>query len=80
MRKIMFRCWYKSCFREVPGICRCLYIHQAVSSSYNHQSNGQVEVSMKLTEHTMKKWCETNNDLYLSFVTDKFNTHWSRTT
>ena len=45
-----------------------LSIHHAVSSSYNNQSNGQTEASLKLVIRNMKRCYETNDDV---FVTDK---------
>ena len=34
--------------------CRQMNIQQAVTSSYYHHSNGQVEVCMKFMKHTIK--------------------------
>ena len=34
--------------------CSSLNIKQAVSSAYNHQSNGQVKACIKFLKHTLK--------------------------
>ena len=39
--------------------CKSLKIQQAFSSSYHHQSNGQVEACIKLVKHTLKKCFES---------------------
>ena len=41
---------------------RCLNIDQAVTSSYHHQSNGQVEACVKFMKCTIKKCRQNNND------------------
>ena len=35
-------------------LCRQLNIDQAITSSYHHQSNGQVEACIKFVKHTIK--------------------------
>ena len=39
---------------KFSSICSTLNIKQAVSSSYHHQSNGQVEACIKFIKHTIK--------------------------
>ena len=39
---------------KFKNFCDSLNIKQAVSSSYHHQSNGQVEVCIKFIKHTIK--------------------------
>ena len=34
--------------------CKFMNIEQVTSSSYHHQSNGQVEACIKIVKHTMK--------------------------
>ena len=48
-------------------------IEQDTSSSYHHQSNGQVEVCMKFVKHSMKKCIENNDDIHIAYVTDESN-------
>ena len=42
-------------------------IEQVTSSSYHHQSNGQVEACMKFVKHTMEKCIETN-DIHIALL------------
>ena len=39
-----------------------------MSSSYTHQSNGQVKVCIKFVDHTMKKYFYTNKDVNLALL------------
>ena len=48
--------------------CRHLNIYQAVSSSYNHQSSGQVETCIKFMKHTIKECFHTNDDIYIALL------------
>ena len=43
-------------------------IEQATSSSYHHQSNGQVEACVKFIKHTMKKIIETYEDIHIDLL------------
>ena len=43
-------------------------IEQATSSSYHHQSNGQIEGCIKVIKFTMKKCIETNEDIQIAFL------------
>ena len=48
--------------------CRHLNIYQAVSSSYNHQSNGQADMSMKLEKYDIETCFDTSHDVYLALL------------
>ena len=48
--------------------CKRMNIEQASSSSYHHQSNGQVEACIKFIKHTMKKCIETNEDKHVALL------------
>ena len=39
---------------KLKQFCKKMNIEQAISSSYHHQSNRQVEVGIKFMEHTKK--------------------------
>ena len=49
-------------------ICQSLNMHQILSSSYNHQTNGQAEACIKFAKYIMKKWLDTNNNIYLALL------------
>ena len=51
---------------------------QATSSSYNHQSNGQVEACIKFIKCTIKSALILNRHTY-SFITDRINSTRTRT-
>ena len=46
--------------------CKTLSIECAKSSSFHHQSNGQVQTCIKLVKCTMKKCCDIKSDLHLT--------------
>ena len=48
--------------------CRYLNIHQAISWSYKHQTNGWAEAHITFIKHTKRKYFETNNDVYLAVL------------
>ena len=48
--------------------CRSLSIEPAFSSSYHHQSNGQVEVCIKFVKYTFKKSFDSRSDLYIALL------------
>ena len=43
-------------------------IHQAVTSSDNHQSSGQAETGIKFVKCIVKKYFDTHNNKYLVFL------------
>ena len=45
--------------------CKSLNIEQAFSSSYHHQSNGQVEVCIKFVKHTLKECFDSRSDSHI---------------
>ena len=62
------RCRWSFCFRKVKEFDINLNIKQSVSSSYNHQSNGQLEVCLTLIKQTLKKCFETSSGTYLALL------------
>ena len=48
--------------------CKSLNIEQPVSSSYHHQSNGQVEACIKFVKHTMKKSFDSRTDTHIALL------------
>ena len=48
--------------------CNSLNIEQAISSSYHHQSNGQVEACMKFIKYTIKKCHESGNHVHVALL------------
>ena len=48
--------------KKIKNFCKSLNIAQAVLSSYHHQSNGQVEVCIKIVKHTLKKSFDSRTD------------------
>ena len=48
--------------------CKSLNIEQAYSSSYYHQSNGQVEACIKFVKHTLNKCFDTRGDLHIALL------------
>ena len=48
--------------------CKNLNIEQAFSSSYHHQSNGQVEAYIIFAKHTLKKCFDSRSDLYIGLL------------
>ena len=55
-------------FQKFENLCRKLNIEHAVSSSYHHQSNGQVEACIKLVKCTLKNCHDTNSDMHLALL------------
>ena len=49
-------------------ICNSLDIEQAVSSSYHHQSNRQVEACIKFIKCTIKKCSDSGGDIYMAML------------
>ena len=49
-------------------LCHSMNIKQAVSSSYCHNSNGQVEVYFKFIKHTIKKCIDTKSDIPIALL------------
>ena len=47
---------------------KSLNIEQAVSSSYNHQCNGQVEACIKFIKCTMKKFFDSGGDIHIAIL------------
>ena len=50
---------------KLKRFCQNLNIEQAVSSSYHHQSNGQVEACIKFIKQTIKKCIDTKSDIHI---------------
>ena len=48
--------------------CHSLNIEQAVSLSYHHQTNGQVEECIKVIKHTIKKCIATKSDIHIALL------------
>ena len=48
--------------------CRSLNTEQAFSSSYHHQSSGQVEVCIKLIKQALKNCFDTKSDPHLALL------------
>ena len=48
--------------------CRCVSIHHAVWSSYNHQGNGQVDQCIKYVKRTREKCFETKADISMALI------------
>ena len=48
--------------------CRKMNIQQSITSSYHHQSNGQVEACIKLVKSRIKKCLDTNQDVSLALL------------
>ena len=48
--------------------CKRVIIEQAVSSSYHHQSNGQVKACIKFIKCTLKKCTESGRDIYMALL------------
>ena len=48
--------------------CKNLNKQQAVSSSYLHQSNGQVEAYIKFINKTIKKCTDTKSDMHIALL------------
>ena len=53
--------------------CKYMNIEQVTSSSYQHQSNGQVEAHIKFVKCTMKKCIETNDDIHIALLQRRAN-------
>ena len=50
---------------KFKNFCNSLNIKQAVSSSYHHQSNGQVEACIKFIKCTKKKCSDSSGDIHM---------------
>ena len=46
----------------------CLNIEQALSSSYQHQSNTQVETCIKFIKCTMKKFLDSRGNIHMAML------------
>ena len=53
---------------NVKEFCKKVNIEQAVSSSYHHQSNGQVDACIKLLKQMLKKCIDTNDDPHITLL------------
>ena len=53
---------------KLKNFCSSLNIKQAVSSSYHHQSNGQVEACFKFIKHTIKKCSDSSSDIHMMLL------------
>ena len=67
-RKIMSNAGGNFISEKNEKFCRRLHIECAALSSYHHQSNGQVEVCIKLVKQTMKKCHDTKSDIHLALL------------
>ena len=47
--------------------CKSLNLQQAFSSSYHHQSNGQVKACIKFVKHTLKKCLDSKGDPHIAY-------------
>ena len=54
--------------QKFKNFCNNLNIEQVVSSSYHHQSNGQVEACIKFIKCTMKKCAYSRNDMHIALL------------
>ena len=45
-----------------------LNVEQAVSLSYHHQSNRQVEACIKFIKHTIKKCSDSGGDIHMALL------------
>ena len=48
--------------------CKSLNIEQTFSSSYHHQSSGQVEECIKFVKHTLRKYFDTKGDPHIALL------------
>ena len=48
--------------------CKNLNIKQALSSSYHHENNGQVEACIKFVKHTLKKCFYSKGDPHIAIL------------
>ena len=55
-------------FQKNLGFCKSLNVEQALSSSYHHQSNGQVEACIKFVRCTLKKCFDSRSDLHIPLL------------
>ena len=53
---------------EFKNFCNNLNKEQAVSSSYHHQSNGQVEACIKFIKCTINKCINSRNDIHIALL------------
>ena len=53
---------------KFKNFCKSLNIEQAISSSYHHQSNGQVEACIKFVKCTLKKCFESRSDPQIALL------------
>ena len=53
---------------KFKSFCKNLNIEQAVSSSYHHQSNGQVEACIKFIKCTLKKYFDSRSDPHVALL------------
>ena len=61
---------------KIKTFCRNLNIEQAFSSSYHHQSNGEVEACIKLTKQTLKKCFVTKSDPHTALLQIRLTLLW----
>ena len=48
--------------------CKTINVEQAISSTYHHQSNRQVEACIKLIKPTFKKCAESSRDINMALL------------
>ena len=54
--------------KKFKNFCNNLNIEQAVSSSYHHQSNRQVEACIKFIKCTIKKCTVSGGDIHMAML------------
>ena len=57
--------------QKFENFCKCLSIHHAMSSSYNHQSNRQGEACIKFVKRMIQTCIETNADIYMALLQNR---------
>ena len=51
---------------KFKNFCKSLSIEHVISSSYHHQSNGQVKACIKFAKHALKKCLESRSDPHIA--------------
>ena len=68
LRKIMSDSGSNFISVKFKTFCKSLNIEQAFSSSYKHQSNGQVEACIKFVKHTLKKCFDSRSEPHIALL------------
>ena len=48
--------------------CSSISVKQMISSTYHHQSNGQVKACIKFIKQTFKKWANSGEDINMALL------------